>query len=551
MIYLLAFFIPVFITLIATPVAISWCERWGLLDHPDERKNHSKPTPLAGGLVLFPVIIAAIIIAFHSDIRMPFFILAVSLIFVVGIWDDLKGIHFSTKLAAQTGAAMIMILSGVHVHFAKIIYLNKLGIHLSPAADEIASGLVTFLWIVGITNAVNLIDGLDGLASGLSLNAIIGLFAIAIMGNKNGIALFSLILAGGILGFLRYNLHPAKTFLGDSGSLLLGFTISVMAILQSAKTTTFMVLVIPIIFIAIPMLDTLWAFARRMLKGRHPFEPDREHLHHRLLDLNFTPRQTLGYFYAFSVIMGGTGLWLFQDKSLLVITVSFILLALMVGIIKFMQIFDLHHIVFEANVKLWAFAVRTKGHDLDHSMGLGAGLAILILLPINLVLAFYLPNGNRNVLVAGSLLVAALGLFDIIELRNGKRFKDIFLSISIFFLLLLGQVTTLLLWPGYLLDVPRMISVVIILVAVSLIVSWKSGGFVLLLDEPFEIIVFYMGMVICGYAKIATGATSFAPFIVAFVNSIALLLIFKTVLKKPQFKVSSLPMMEERGWEVE
>ncbi|MFV2082840.1 MAG: MraY family glycosyltransferase, partial [bacterium] len=356
-------------------------------DQPDERKNHIEPTPLAGGLVLFPVIVAAIIIGFHGDTRMPLFLLAVSLIFAVGILDDLKGVHFSTKLAAQAGAAMIMILSQVHINFSNIIYLHKLGIHLSPAANEVASWFVTFLWIVGITNAVNLIDGLDGLASGLSLNAIIGLFAIAFMGSKGGVALFSLILAGGILGFMRYNLHPAKTFLGDSGSLLLGFTISFMAILQSAKTTTFMVLVIPIIFIAIPMVDTIWAFTRRMLKGQHPFEPDREHLHHRLLDLNFTPRQTLGYFYAFSVIMGGSGLWLSQHKSLLVIAISFILLALMVGIVKLMQIFNLHKIIFDVNVKLWAFAIRTKGHDLDHSMGLGAGLAILILLPINLGLA--------------------------------------------------------------------------------------------------------------------------------------------------------------------
>ncbi len=532
--YLLAFFFPVFITLIATPIGISRCERWGLLDHPDARKNHRKPTPLAGGLVIFPLTVAGLLVGFWGDSRLYYLIPAITLIFCFGIWDDLKTIHYSIKFLVQTAAAALVILSGLQVD------LNGLGfLHHAPKETVwLISIVITLLWIVGLTNAVNLIDGLDGLASGLVFIALVGVVSVGLNSGVNGETSFALIIAGGVLGFLRYNLLPARTFLGDSGSLLLGFNVAFISIIHSAKSATFLTLAVPILFIAIPMVDTVWVFTRRSLNGTNPFKPDRGHLHHRLLELNFTPRQTLGYFYIFSVLLGSAGLLMANEKRPFYLSLAAVFIALMLVIVKMLQVFNFHSFIYRLNLKIWAFGQLARGYDFDQPFGLGAVGVILILLPINISLALLSPAGGGEIFIACSVLVALLGIFDILGTRkNGNGQKDTFVSISLFFLFFLIQLELLYLWHPHALfqgNIVPYISGLIILAAV--VVSVFSRSFLVFIDEPLEIIILYTGFTLCVAIKYAIGVSNFLPFILVPVNSMSLLLIVKAVLKRSQIR---------------
>ena len=298
--YLLLFLLGAFFTLLLTPRAIRLCYRWGLLDHPEDRKIHKVSTPLAGGLVLFPLILTGLVFMPLPVERLIYLAVAITAIFITGLWDDKHRIHFSTKFLFQTAAALFVIKAGFLFDLDRIFFLK--GTDFQPS--YIFSVFITVLWIVGITNAVNLIDGVDGLAAGLSLIAFAGIGALSLASGSLTPAIPCIIMVGGILGFLRYNIFPAQTFLGDSGSLLLGFTLSVASIVKSAKTSTFLVLVVPVLFLAIPMLDTSLAFTRRAIQKKNPFQADREHLHHRLLELNFSTTQVLGIFYGLSALLG-------------------------------------------------------------------------------------------------------------------------------------------------------------------------------------------------------------------------------------------------------
>jgi UDP-GlcNAc:undecaprenyl-phosphate GlcNAc-1-phosphate transferase len=527
LIYLFSFFIAAVLALTITPRVIRLCSDWGILDHPDQRKLHESPMPLAGGITLFPFALIGLTAAFIGDEGLFFVLFGTTLIFGIGLWDDRFGSHFLTKFLVQTIAALSVMQAGILFDLNRFVVFKNLGVQ----SGHFLSFVVTIFWIVGIINAVNLIDGMDGLASGLCLNAFIGMGALAIVSDKTGLAVLCLVMSGALLGFLRYNIHPAKTFLGDSGSLLLGFILAVVSITHSAKTSTFLVLVVPILLLAIPLADTVFAFVRRLIHGESPFKADREHLHHRLMALHFTPMQTLGLFYGVSAVLGVMALWFAQTRHLYALAVAVTTIIVMLGMVKGMQILNLHSLVVRLNDLMQKLAKKAVSQIPDSRNHLARHFTVLAgLLVINL--AFLLVGGVWfRTLFAGSLLLFVLGGYEVVlNLREKEEGRYSILSTAVFLSLIVNQLIILTVWHrDYLVSPHYAISAFLLLVLLSWFL-YRTGTFAIFLQDPIEILALFMGMVIVAVAKHSLGGTTFLPFAVILANALVLKILLKVFL---------------------
>jgi UDP-GlcNAc:undecaprenyl-phosphate GlcNAc-1-phosphate transferase len=310
----------------------------GATDKPNHRKVHQQIMPRLGGLAIFISFLIGVILIQPSDsylrwalqvdgsIHIPIIIGSI-IIILTGVFDDVKEISPRVKLLGQVIAALLVVVIGeVRVEFINLPFGGVLDFgYLSIP--------ITMIWIIGITNAINLIDGLDGLAGGVST---IALFTIAGMAYTFGnpyVMVMALILAVSSLGFLVYNFHPAKIFMGDTGALFLGFMIAVLSLL-GFKGVTFVSLVIPVIILGVPISDTLFAIVRRLVNKQPLSAPDKSHLHHCLLRIGYTHRQTVLLIYAMSAVFG-LAAFIFSQATLWGSTV--ILLAILVAIELFVE----------------------------------------------------------------------------------------------------------------------------------------------------------------------------------------------------------------------
>jgi len=297
------------LALLVTPLVRKWAFKCGALDRPDKRKVHERLMPRLGGIAVFLSFVAAVVITQEVTRQTAGMIIGGSLIVLLGVLDDIRGISPRIKLAGQVVAACVVIYFGIKVDFLTNPFSTD-------STSFITLGLlsipVTVLWLVAVTNAVNLIDGLDGLAGGTTFIALLTLGAavwieITRSGSSQGqgeaIAL-ALILAGAVFGFLRYNFYPARIFLGDSGSMFLGYSVAVLSIMGLAKGATFISVIIPVVILGIPLLDTIFAVVRRYYGHRPIFQPDKEHLHHRLMEMGLSHRQAVLCIYAVNIVLG-------------------------------------------------------------------------------------------------------------------------------------------------------------------------------------------------------------------------------------------------------
>lgn len=321
--YLLSFVIALVVTYILTPVVKEIAIRVGAIDTPDARKVHQESIPRLGGLAIFVGYMISLLYTV-TDITSVLGLIVGSIVIVsVGIWDDIKQIGPKTKLCGQILAALMVICFGNQVDFialpgGHIVYLEYLAVPL------------TVLWIVGFTNIVNLIDGLDGLAAGISLIACIAIFAVNMQMGQIQLAAITLGLAGAACGFLRYNFNPAKIFMGDTGSMLLGFTMASISVMGTVKTAAAVGLVVPVIALGLPILDTLFAIVRRRINGRAVFKPDKGHVHHRLLAMGLTQKQAVLLMYGVTAFLGCVAVVIAKVNLWVGILVVCIILALCV-----------------------------------------------------------------------------------------------------------------------------------------------------------------------------------------------------------------------------
>ena len=290
------------IYLAATPFVISLAHKIGAVDVPDnERRIHKKPIPRLGGLAIFYGFLVALLCFAKLDQQLRGILIGSLIIVGVGIIDDVKQLRAIIKLASQLLAAVIVVFHNVRITAISVPgFISETGV-LQLGFLSIP---ITIAWIVGVTNAVNLIDGLDGLAVGVSSIASFSLFFIAILGGEQNVAIISAALAGGCLGFFPYNFNPAKIFMGDTGSQFLGFMLSAICIQGLFKGYVVISFIIPLLILGLPLFDTIFAIIRRAWNHKPIMGADRGHLHHRLLDSGFSQKQTVAILYIIASILG-------------------------------------------------------------------------------------------------------------------------------------------------------------------------------------------------------------------------------------------------------
>lgn len=301
--------LSVFIAYITTPLAIKFARKIGAVDIPnDERRMHNRPIPLLGGLaIIVAFIITSIVMTRYH--RLLWEILPGALVIVaLGIIDDKWTLPAWPKLFFQCVAAAIPIVVNPKILINSIYGFNIFGIQRINFS-YFFSIVITIIWIVGITNAVNLIDGLDGLAAGISTIASISMMIIAFIKMVSdpaeyGVAILAAALAGGCLGLMPYNRHPAKVFMGDTGATFLGYTLAVTSIQGLLKAYTAVSFAVPLLILGLPILDTIVAIVRRLVNHKSPFTADRSHIHHKLIDLGLDQTQAVRLLYVASAIMG-------------------------------------------------------------------------------------------------------------------------------------------------------------------------------------------------------------------------------------------------------
>ncbi len=302
-----------------TPAVSALAYKIGAIDVPrDERRMHKKPTPRIGGLAIFAGFVIATLVFCEITPELIAIYLGGMIIVAVGIIDDCIQIRSWVKLIAQIGVALIAVSQGVVLE-----HFNFFGQYIHFGAFSIP---ITVLWIVGLTNAINLIDGLDGLACGVSAISSLSLLVVMLLKGQWPVAMLTAIIVGACLGFLPFNFNPAKIFMGDTGALFLGYAMAVISVTGVFKLHTIISFMIPLSIFGLPLCDTAFAFTRRILSGRSPFSADRGHLHHRLIDMGFSQKQSVGILYAICGILGTSAIMFTEEhfvRAIIIIVSGF------------------------------------------------------------------------------------------------------------------------------------------------------------------------------------------------------------------------------------
>lgn len=312
---LFSFLLPLIISWVLTPVSMKIAAKLRIIDIPkDKRRMHDVPKPCFGGMPIFvaATITITLIYLFMDDFlpiilnydqpieKLLGVIVGGVIIFAVGLLDDIKDLKPIVKLLLQIVAASVTFAMGV-----RIPTISAFNIDFSENAFWFILGyLATVLWIVGITNTINLIDGLDGLADGVSVISAIAIGYAAYIHGQYTVCLAMMALAGAALGLLPFNFYPAKTFMGDSGALFLGFILASISLIGPAKGATIVTLMVPVLVLGVPIFDILFAIVRRTRKGMSIFNPDRGHLHHQLASIGMGQRRSVLMIYGISTVMG-------------------------------------------------------------------------------------------------------------------------------------------------------------------------------------------------------------------------------------------------------
>jgi len=323
--YLIYFALSFLVSFVSIPIIIYLSKALNIYDHTDERKIHvGKISRLGGVGIFFGFILPFVIIVipqYQLNFNIYLYLVAIFISFIIGFLDDLKSICAKYKFLLQIITGIIVAFSGLNID--KVMITNEFVIEFG-----MFSYIITAFWVVMFMNAINLIDGMDGLASGVVFIANVFIFLIAISNNNLFVALTVLLLAGSILGFYCFNFPPAKIFMGDGGAYFLGFmyaTLPLMSIQQSSGATLF---IIPLILLLVPITDIFQVILRRMKKGYNIFLADNSHLHHRLLNMGLTTREILILIYTYTFLLGVSSLLMLyiQPKYMFLVFLSIIIL---------------------------------------------------------------------------------------------------------------------------------------------------------------------------------------------------------------------------------
>ena len=299
---LLAFAVSLLVAYVMTPPVKRFAEKVGAIDVPrDNRRVHDHPIPRMGGLAIFIGFVLSLIFFVPMSTKVLGLLVGSVIIAVMGGVDDIVSLNPWVKLAGQIVAALVAIRCGLVFDV-----ISNPNIFAEETYIEIGwlSIPLTMLWIVGCTNAVNLIDGLDGLAVGVSAISSMTMLIVSLFVSEPVVSIILAALTGACLGFMPYNLNPAKIFMGDVGSQLLGFVLSTASIMGLFKLHAIITFFVPLLALALPLADTIFAFFRRILHGQSPFKADKGHFHHRLLAMGLNQKQVVAVLYGISAVLG-------------------------------------------------------------------------------------------------------------------------------------------------------------------------------------------------------------------------------------------------------
>ncbi len=325
MMLFLSFILGMMITVVLIPPLIKVATKWDIVDVPDARKVHLTNVPRIGGvaMLLGTLLPVALLLTNHPDIQA--YIIGIMILLLFGALDDKFNIDYKWKFLGQLLATLVVIVYG-NITIDKMSFLGNVVI---PAYVSIP---FTIFALMGVTNAINMSDGLDGLAGGLSLLSLAGIALIAYVTVNSNIALIALAVMGSILGFLRFNTYPARIFMGDTGSQFLGFTLGVMVVLLAQQEDTPISSFIPLLVLGLPIIDTMQVMLKRIRQGQSPFKPDKNHIHHQLLALGFNHYESVLIIYLIQALMVGSAyLLLYATDTLLLGYYALIVIAIIGG----------------------------------------------------------------------------------------------------------------------------------------------------------------------------------------------------------------------------
>src|ERR1700733_4798170 len=327
MLFIAPFLLAMVVTIAWLPIFGRVAAKWRVVDQPGERKVHALPIPRIGGVAMAIGVLVPAIIVVPLQAADRYFLIAAGVLTAFGALDDRFDLDYRIKMAGQVLAAGIVVLGGdIQIHALTLD--DRL---MLPAWVSVP---LTMFFLVGITNAINLADGLDGLAGGTTFLCLCALAMLAHSVGEPSCTALALAFAGAVLGFLRFNTYPASVFMGDAGSQLLGFSIGVLSIRATQNASSEIRAAIPILLLAVPMLDTLSVMVQRIAEGRSPFSPDKNHIHHKLLALGFDHHEAVMLIYAIQGALFLLAYWLRYESDLLILGFVTVFFALCIGILQ-------------------------------------------------------------------------------------------------------------------------------------------------------------------------------------------------------------------------
>lgn len=337
-----AFLVAFLLSFGTTPLAKRVAYIIGAVDIPrDGRRMHKRPIPRCGGLAIIFGFMASVLCFGPPARGLAATMIGSGIIAIMGVIDDCKNLDAKFKFVVQIAAALVVIFGG-NIRVEVVTNPNIFSASPYLVFPGWLSVVISVLWIVFITNAVNFIDGLDGLAAGVSAIMSVSLVFIAVRAGEYSVAVIGMALMGACFGFLPFNFNPANIFMGDTGSTFLGFILASLSIQGVFKSYAIISFAVPLLILGLPLFDAMFAMIRRILKGQSPMTADRGHLHHRLIDMGFTQKQTVFILYAISGVLGITAVLLaekgtFMALMTLVAVLAFIIIDTAVGHTKKMQ----------------------------------------------------------------------------------------------------------------------------------------------------------------------------------------------------------------------
>ena len=324
-IYGFPFMLAMFVSYVLTPYIKKLAFKIGAVDRPDNRKVHKKIMPRLGGLAIYIAFMIGCVASMEITWDIFGILLGGTLIVALGVADDVYQLPAKLKLLGQIAAACVLVIFDIRIEWVN----NPLGGYFYL---DMLSIPFTIFWVISFTNVVNLIDGLDGLAAGVSAIASLTVILVSVQMGYFHVAILTAALAGAIIGFIRYNFNPATIFMGDTGSMFIGYMLAAISVYGAVKTAATIALIVPAIALGLPILDTAFAIMRRYVNGRPIFQPDKGHLHHRLLATGMSHKETVLFMYGITAVLCiGAVLWAEMDGFYAALIIAVIMTAVAVG----------------------------------------------------------------------------------------------------------------------------------------------------------------------------------------------------------------------------